>query len=313
MIKELDDKQIKMLDNITMQYNHNQELLSCEEVIEDENKLKYLSSEINKISKVVSLYKQYSNLLSEYKSLDGFSDDDELKVLAKETKDKLGNVINGLAGEITTLLAENNNDYNSIIVELFSKVDNQLTKTIKSGIINTCKNYGYSYSIIDKQNGDTEYNISGFGCYEKFRSLSGINKDNAMNIVTVIIYAQTKLKYFSGNDEIKISAYRSSGAGGQNINKLSTAIRATHIPTNITVTNQDERTQLQNKNKALESLKIKVNDYYKSLYDKEIKKQKESQLKNVSRGTVSNLFNFEKNKISGIITTSITEFEKGNI
>ncbi len=313
MIKVLNDNQIKIIENITMQYKNNLNLLSCEEILEDDNKLRYLSDENSKISKIVDLYTAYTNILNEYKSLDDFCNDDELKSLAKETKLQLENKITELTNQITYLLAKYNSDYDSIAIELLSKGINQLQKAIKSAIVNVCSNYGYDCVIVSEKSGNIQFNISGYGCYDKFSRLSGINKDNALNTATILVYAQNNLKTFNENDEIKITAYRSSGAGGQNINKLSTAIRVTHIPTNITVTNQDERTQLQNKNKALESLKRKVNDYYKNLYDKEIKKQKELQLKNVSCGTVSNLFNFENNKISGIITTSISEFVKGNI
>ena len=313
MIKELNEKQLKIINDITMQCKTNQDLLSCEEVLEDENKLKYLSNENNKLTKIVDLYNVYSNTLKELKSLDDFENDNELKLLAKETKVKLEDKINELTAEITLLLSKYNDKYNNIAIELISKVVNQLQTTISTAIINICKNNSYNYNIVNRDNCNIKYNISGYGCYDKFSSLSGINRDDALNIVTVLVYAQEKLNAFSDDDDIKITAYRSSGAGGQNINKLSTAIRVTHIPTNITVTNQDERTQLQNKNKALENLKQKVNAYYKDIYDKEIKNQKEKQLKNVSRGTVSNLFNFANNKISGIINTSINEFEKGNL
>lgn len=72
--------------------------------------------------------------------------------------------------------------------------------------------------------------------------------------------------------DVKVDVFHSSGAGGQNINKVETAVRLTHIPTNIVVTCQDERSQLQNKNKAIALLKEKVEKYYKDLADKETAK-----------------------------------------
>ena len=139
-----------------------------------------------------------------------------------------------------------------------------------------------------------------------------IFKNNKGEILQVYVTKVLEKKRFSNNDELKIEMYRSNGAGGQNVNKLSTAIRITHTATGIVATNQDERTQLQNKQKALESIKEKVNKYYIEKEEKNVHTQKDKQKNSMKTGQVSNYFNFAKGLVVGNIETTIDDFKNGN-
>ncbi len=94
------------------------------------------------------------------------------------------------------------------------------------------------------------------------------NDGSGSVFVAIAPYVKTKENTFSEKD-VKIEVFHSSGAGGQNVNKVETAVRALHLPTGITTVCQDERSQLQNKICALDNLKDKVKEFYK------IEKQKE--------------------------------------
>lgn len=116
--------------------------------------------------------------------------------------------------------------------------------------------------------------------------------------IGVFEIAQNKNELFSEND-IQYQAMRSSGAGGQHVNKVSSAIRATHIPTGIAVVAMDSRSQHQNKKLATERLIKKIEDEKLLQLKNHVGKQWENQL-NVERGNPIRIFSgtdFKKNKV----------------
>ena len=103
---------------------------------------------------------------------------------------------------------------------------------------------------------------------------------------------------FSFNEsDLTITTCRSSGAGGQHINTTDSAIKVTHNPTGITAVSQDERSQFQNKQKALERLKEKLTKYYLDKNKKEVEKQKKEQINLIKNNFVAKTYDFENGKI----------------
>ena len=117
--------------------------------------------------------------------------------------------------------------------------------------------------------------------------------------------------------DIKIDTYRSSGAGGQKVNKTETAIRITHFPTGIVVTSQDERSQLKNKEKALQVLKSRIYDYYKTKADSEHASERKSQVGTGDRSEKIRTYNFPQNRVTdhriGYTMYALEEFMDGDL
>jgi len=111
--------------------------------------------------------------------------------------------------------------------------------------------------------------ISGIGASEILKSHKGI-----------LFYAYESGEHEFNQKDVRIDVFHASGAGGQNVNKVETAIRATHIPSGVVVVCQDERSQGRNRDKAIERLKIKTAEFYKNEAREKNKLAREYAIKN---------------------------------
>ena len=98
--------------------------------------------------------------------------------------------------------------------------------------------------------------------------------------------------------DIKMDVYHSSGAGGQSVNTSNSAVRLTHVPTGVVVTCQTERSQLLNRDKAMNLLKIKINDEIKSKEEKELGEARKSKIGSGDRSEKIRTYNYPQNRVT---------------
>ncbi len=173
------------------------------------------------------------------------------------------------------------------------------------------------------------FSINGKGAYSKLKFESGVHRVQRVpktesqgriqtSTVTVAVLPEVvDVEINIDEKDLKIDTYRSSGAGGQHVNKTESCIRMTHIPTGIVVTCQDERSQLKNREKAMKVMKSRLYDFYNSQYQSDYDNKRKSQIGTGDRSERIRTYNFPQGRVTdhriGLTLYSLDEFLLGDI
>ena len=175
---------------------------------------------------------------------------------------------------------------------------------------------GFKVEIINSEDSESggfsqiELMIKGNGAYRHFKYESGAHRVQRIpetesggrihtSTATVIVMPEVKdVTIEVKPEDIKVDVYRSGGAGGQSVNTTDSAVRMTHLPTGIVVTCQNERSQLQNKEKALEILKSKIYEEQKRKQEEEEGKTRKSKIGTGDRSEKIRTYNYPQNRVT---------------
>jgi len=266
-------------------------------------------------------YKQAKQQLIDTEQMLSEKLDEDLRELAQLELDDLKEKISGFEDDLKVmLLPKDPNDDKDVIVEvragtggeeagLFAgdllrmytryaerhKWQTELMSSVESGI------GGYSKAVLA---------IKGHGAYSKLKFEGGVHRVQRVpatessgrihtSAATVSVLPEAdEIDVHISDDDLEIDTYRSAGAGGQNVQKNETAIRITHKPSGIVVTCQDERSQLQNKLRAMRMLRTQLYEREMLAQQEEVAAQRRSMVCSGDRSEKSRTYNYPQNRIT---------------
>lgn len=331
------------LDKIVLRYQFLTEQISKPEVIADNNSWKKLVKEHSSLTPIIECYEEYKkNLtaLSDALEMVEIETDKEMLDLlheeistAKKRKEELLEQLKVL------LLPKDPNDEKNVIIEVRAGAGGEEAALFANEIRRMYYMFAEKNRWKIEEIGIDENELGGMkegsfmvvgeGAYSKFKFESGVHRVQRVpdtesqgrihtSTITVAVLPEAPDVDIEILDkDIKIDTYRSSGAGGQHVNKTESAIRITHLPTGIVVNCQDERSQIKNREKALNILRSKLYDYFQTQADAEYAATRKSQVGTGDRSERIRTYNFPQGRVTdhriGLTLYSIENFMNGDI
>ena len=295
------------------------------------------------LQELMEEYERYLKLERDYidaqELLEMETDPDMREMLKEEFLSNKGKMSESLDRLKILLLPKDENDTKNVILEIRGGAGGEESSLFAHSLLRMyqmyCDSHKYKLEILNIE--ETELGgvkevqalIKGKNAYAKFKYESGVHRVQRVpetesqgrvhtSTTTVAILPEMEDADVEISDkDIRIDIFRSSGAGGQKVNKTDSAIRITHFPTGIVVSCQDERSQTQNKEKAFTILKAKVFDYYQQQKEAEYKQNRKSQVGTGDRSERIRTYNFPQGRVTdhriGLSLYNIDSFMNGDI
>ncbi len=343
MIDLFNEKIRNRLNLILKKYEDYNNELESEEINNDINKLKILMKQKNDIEDVSQKYMKYLEIekiiINNKKFIKKENDADFIYLLHEEIKNN-ENKLEKLTTEILELLMPvDPNDQRNVIIEIRGAVGGDEANIFAGDLFRMYCKYAdkekWKITVLDTNESiaggftNISFMIKGKYVYSKMKFESGSHRVQRIpktevkgrvhtSIATVAILLEANNIDVNINpNDLRIDTYRSSGAGGQHVNTTDSAVRILHIPTGIVVTSQDGRSQHDNKEKAMISLRSKIFEIKQQEQKNEISKTRKEAVGSGDRSEKIRTYNYPQNRITdhriGLTLQKLDRIMEGNL
>lgn len=299
--------------------------LTHPDVASDNAAFTKLMKEHSELTPIVEKYREYCAAVNAEKEASEMLEtgglDKDFKELVEEELSDAKQKIASTSEELKILLLPKDpNDEKNVIVEIRGGAGGEEAALFAASLFRMYSMYAESkrWNIEITNANETElggykeisFMIEGSGAYSRFKYESGVHRVQRVpdtetqgrihtSTVTVAVLPEADEVEFELNpSDLKIDTFRSSGAGGQHINKTSSAIRVTHLPTGTVVECQDERSQFKNKEKALKVLRARLYDAEKAKADAAVASDRKAQVGTGDRSERIRTYNYPQGRVT---------------
>lgn len=314
------------------------------DVVSDIEKYKTLMQEAKHLTPVVEKYREYKKVNSDFEEAQALLGegglDKDFREMVQEQFEQSRDDLEKIKEELKILLLPRDpNDDKNVIIEIRGGAGGEESALFANSLFRMYSMYaeakGWKTEILNANPTELggykeiSFMISGDGAYSRFKFESGVHRVQRVpetesqgrihtSTTTVAVLPEAEDVDFEINPkDLQIDTFRSSGAGGQHINKTSSAIRITHIPTGTVVECQDERSQHKNKEKALKVLRSRLYDAEKAKHDAEIAGERKAQVGTGDRSERIRTYNYPQGRVSdhriGLTLYKLEQFLNGDM
>ena len=304
------------LELVEKRYDELTKLISDPEVIANQSEWQKLMKEHASIEEVVLKYREYKKVQKDMEEAKEMMQDPEMKELAEteyyESKDMLPKIEEELK---ILLIPKDPDDDKNIICEIRAGAGGEEAALFAGTLFRMYTMYAekkhWKLEILNENETglggykEISFMITGKGVYSRLKFESGVHRvqrvpdtEHTSTATVAVLPVVEDVEIDINPADIKMEVFRSSGAGGQHINKTSSAVRLIHEPSGIVVECQTERSQFQNRDNAMKMLRTKLYEIEKQKQDSEIANSRKSQVGSGDRSEKIRTYNYPQGRIT---------------
>ena len=331
---------LERLIAIEEKYNELKEELSKPEVLSNIKKTLELTKEQASLKDAYDAYQKYKKIENDLTEAKEMTKDPELGEYAKEEINKLNSEKEELEKQIEVLLLPKDpNDGKNVIVEIRGAAGGDEANIFAGDLYRMYTKYaekeGWKVEILSEEHSDAggyplvEFMVKGDNVYSKLKYESGAHRVQRVPVTetqgrvhtstaTVLVMPEAEEVDVEINpSDLRIDVYRSTGAGGQCVNTTDSAVRITHLPTNTVVTCQNERSQIQNKERAMQMLRTRLYEAKLREQEEKLGSERRSKIGTGDRSEKIRTYNYPQNRVTdhriGYTTKNLDRVIEGNL